>query len=128
MREHPHVGWLLAHSAADGPLVLGAHGTRYLDDDRIDGADPLAHFSPNAAGHLRRTDGFANAPDLLVGSFYDPSLEEGCAFEELISFHGGLGGRRRVRSSCTPRPCRCPTSRSSARRPSTTCSRAGASS
>ena len=28
----------------------------------------------------------------MVGSFYDPELEEGCAFEELISFHGGLGG------------------------------------
>ena len=28
----------------------------------------------------------------MVGSFYDPQLEEGCAFEELISFHGGLGG------------------------------------
>ena len=28
----------------------------------------------------------------MVGSFYDPELQEGCAFEELISFHGGLGG------------------------------------
>ncbi len=28
----------------------------------------------------------------MVNSFYDPDLEEGCAFEELISFHGGLGG------------------------------------
>ena len=28
----------------------------------------------------------------MVGSFYDPQLDEGCAFEELISFHGGLGG------------------------------------
>ena len=28
----------------------------------------------------------------MVGSFYDPGLDEGCAFEELISFHGGLGG------------------------------------
>jgi hypothetical protein len=27
-----------------------------------------------------------------VNSFYDPQLDEGCAFEELISFHGGLGG------------------------------------
>ena len=27
-----------------------------------------------------------------TGSFYDPDLDEGCAFEELISFHGGLGG------------------------------------
>jgi hypothetical protein len=30
--------------------------------------------------------------DIMVGSFYDPTLDEGCAFEELISFHGGLGG------------------------------------
>ena len=28
----------------------------------------------------------------MIGSFYDPTLGEGCAFEELISFHGGLGG------------------------------------
>ena len=30
----------------------------------------------------------------MVGSFYDPELEEGCAFEELICFHGGIGARR----------------------------------
>jgi hypothetical protein len=28
----------------------------------------------------------------MVNSFYDPVTEEGCAFEELIYFHGGLGG------------------------------------
>ena len=28
----------------------------------------------------------------MVGSFYDSALEDGCAFEELISFHGGIGG------------------------------------
>jgi hypothetical protein len=28
----------------------------------------------------------------MVGSFYDAALDEACAFEELISFHGGLGG------------------------------------
>ena len=28
----------------------------------------------------------------MIGSFYDPALETGCAFEELISFHGGIGG------------------------------------
>ena len=32
--------------------------------------------------------------DIMVGSFYDPERYEGCAFEELISFHGGLGGPR----------------------------------
>jgi hypothetical protein len=30
--------------------------------------------------------------DIMVGSFYDRVLDDGCAFEELISFHGGLGG------------------------------------
>ena len=29
-----------------------------------------------------------------VGSFFDPDLDEGCAFEELISFHGGMGGNQ----------------------------------
>jgi hypothetical protein len=32
----------------------------------------------------------------MIGSFYDPELEQGCAFEELISFHGGLGGPQTV--------------------------------
>ena len=92
LREHPHVGWLLVRSSEHGPMALGSGGTRYLADDRIEGEDPLAHFSPNAARHLRRTDGFAHVADLMVGSFYDPELDEGCAFEELISFHGGMGG------------------------------------
>jgi hypothetical protein len=92
LREHPHVGWLLVRSSVDGPVVLGPRGERRLRDDHVDGEDPLAPFSANAARHLRRTDGFATCPDILVGSFYDPMLEEACAFEELISFHGGLGG------------------------------------
>jgi hypothetical protein len=92
LREHPHLGWLLVRSEADGPVVLGPNGTRYLQDDRVDGEDPLAPFSPRAAQHLARADGFTHAADIVVGSFYDPQLREGCAFEELISFHGGLGG------------------------------------
>ena len=79
-------------SEQHGAVVLGPNGARYLDEDRIEGDDPLAPFSPTAAQHLKRTDGFANVADIMVGSFYDPTLDEGCAFEELISFHGGLGG------------------------------------
>ena len=41
-----------------------------------------------------RTDGFEHVADIMVGSFYDPALDEGCAFEELISFHGGIGGQQ----------------------------------
>jgi uncharacterized membrane protein YvlD (DUF360 family) len=92
LRTHPHVGWLLVRSSAHGAVVLGPSGTAYLDEGRVEGDDPLAPFSPTAGRHLQRTDGFAHVADIMVGSFYDPVLDEGCAFEELISFHGGLGG------------------------------------
>jgi uncharacterized membrane protein YvlD (DUF360 family) len=92
LRRHPHIGWLLVRSSEHGAVVLGPKGARYLEEDRIVGEDPLASISPTAAGHLLRTDGFRNVADIMVGSFYDPALEEACAFEELISFHGGLGG------------------------------------
>ena len=73
-------------------MALGPRGVRYLAEDRVEGEDPLADFPPNAPQHLLRTDGFAHVADIMVGSFYDPALDSGCAFEELISFHGGLGG------------------------------------
>ena len=92
LRSHPHVGWLLVRSSQHGALALGANGTHYLAQGRVDGEDPLAHFSPHAPQHLLRTDGFDHVGDIMVGSFYDPELDEGCAFEELISFHGGIGG------------------------------------
>jgi uncharacterized membrane protein YvlD (DUF360 family) len=92
LRAHPHIGWLLVRSAEHGAVVLGPDGVNYLDEGRIEGVDPLAHFSATAARHLLRSDGFAHVADIMIGSFYDPMLDEGCAFEELISFHGGLGG------------------------------------
>ena len=92
LAEHPHVGFVMARSSDDGAVAIGAGGTQRLADGAVTGEDPLAGFSPNAARHLRRTDGFPHVPDLVVNSFYDPVTEEGCAFEELISFHGGMGG------------------------------------
>ncbi len=92
LRAHPHIGVLLMHSSEHGPIAVGAGGTHYLADGRVEGDDPLALFSPHAADHLRRTDGFPHVADITINSFYDPDLEQGCAFEELISFHGGLGG------------------------------------
>ena len=94
LREHPHIDWLLVRSAEHGAVALGGAGIHYLEDGRVEGEDPLAHFSANAPRHLLRTDGFADVADIMVGSFYDPVLDEGCAFEELISFHGGLGGEQ----------------------------------
>jgi hypothetical protein len=90
--EHPHIAFVLVRSAADGAVAVGAGGTRRLADGVVTGTDPLAGLSPNAARHLRRADGFPHVADIVVNSFYDPVTEEGCAFEELISFHGGMGG------------------------------------
>jgi len=92
LRAHPHVGWLLVRSAEHGAVALGARGANYLSEGRVEGEDPLAGFSPTAAAHLLRTDGFTHVADVMVNSFYDEQLDEGCAFEELISFHGGMGG------------------------------------
>ncbi len=92
LRSHPHVGWILVRSAQRGAVVLGPRGEHYLDEGRIEGENPLMAFSPNASRHLLRTDGFPHVADIMVGSFYNPQLDEGCAFEELISFHGGIGG------------------------------------
>jgi uncharacterized membrane protein YvlD (DUF360 family) len=92
LRAHPHIGLVLARSSEHGAVALGAGGMHRLAGGEVEGDDPLAGFSANAARHLLRTDSFEHAPDLLVNSFFDPVLEEGCAFEELISFHGGLGG------------------------------------
>ncbi len=89
---HPHIGFLLVHSAKHGPVAINSRGTHYLGQGRVEGLDPLGPFSPNAPAHLQRTDRFEHVADIMVGSFYDPELEQGCAFEELISFHGGLGG------------------------------------
>jgi putative membrane protein len=92
LAQHEGVGFVVVHSEADGPVVIGGAGRTYLSDGRVEGENPLANFGPNAAQHLLRNDGFPDAPDLYVSSFFDPETKEGAAFEEQIGFHGGLGG------------------------------------
>jgi uncharacterized membrane protein YvlD (DUF360 family) len=92
LRTHPLIGWLLVHSEENGAVALGPKGARYLEEGRVEGEDPLAAFSPTAPSHLLRASRFPHVADIMIGSFFDPTLEEGCAFEELISFHGGIGG------------------------------------
>jgi hypothetical protein len=92
LREHPGIGFLMLRSEADGAVVLGAEGSRRLRDDQVTGRDPLGVFGPNAADHLRRTDGFPHCPDILVNCMYDPETNEVAPFEEFMGSHGGLGG------------------------------------
>jgi hypothetical protein len=86
------IGFVMVRSQAHGPIVFGAKGAHFLRDDRCEGESPLVSFGPRAADHLRRTDGFRYAPDILVNSVYDTDSDEVAAFEELIGSHGGLGG------------------------------------
>jgi hypothetical protein len=90
--KHEGIGFVLVRSEVHGPVAIGAQGKNYLAEGRVEETDPLAVFGANSAMHLRRTDSFVDAPDILVGSFYDPETEEVAAFEELIGSHGGLGG------------------------------------
>jgi len=92
LREHPGIGFALVRSERSGALAVGRDGTRFLDEDRVEGEDPLAPFGPNAARHLRRTDGFPHCADLMLNSTLWPQFGEVAAFEELVGSHGGLGG------------------------------------
>ncbi len=92
LREHPGIGFALVRSERSGALAVGGGGTRFLDEDRVEGEDPLAPFGPNAARHLRRTDGFLHCADLMLNSTLWPQFGEVAAFEELVGSHGGLGG------------------------------------
>ena len=49
LREHPHVGWILARSREHGAVALGGAGIHYLEQGRVDGDDPLARFGPERA-------------------------------------------------------------------------------
>lgn len=86
------VGFVMMHSSNEGPLVMGDGGIHYLDDRYAVGLDPLAGYGERADDHLRRTNGFENAPDILVMSALNPETGEVYAFEELVGSHGGLGG------------------------------------
>ncbi|MGD2039411.1 MAG: phage holin family protein [Anaerolineae bacterium] len=94
LAAHEGIGFLMVRSQEHGPVVIGAQGRHYLVDGRIEGQDPLAGFGPNAATHLRRTDSFPDAPDILLNSFCRAEYNEVAAFEELIGSHGGLGGHQ----------------------------------
>jgi len=92
LTSHPGIGALLIRSARHGALVLGRDGVNYLDEDRVEGVDPVVQYGGRARDALVRLDGMDHTPDVSVISLFDPDFEEVAAFEELIGSHGGLGG------------------------------------
>jgi hypothetical protein len=94
LQSHPGVGFVLVRSAAEGAVVLGEHGVNYIDQGRVEGEDPLAPFGPNAAKHVKRSDGFEHCGDLMINSTFWAETDEVAAFEELVGSHGGMGGEQ----------------------------------
>ena len=71
---------------------LEPKGHVYVDEDKVEGVDPLEHYGAFAIDAVRRLDSIEHVGDLAVISMYDPETGEIAAFEELIGAHGGLGG------------------------------------
>lgn len=92
--RHEGIGFIMVKSSKRGPVVISSKGIYYLNEDTIEGENPLKGFGKNAALHLKRTDSFKYVPDILVNSLYDAQKNEVAAFEELIGSHGGLGGEQ----------------------------------
>ena len=92
LANHPGVGAMLIRSAEHGAIVVGRGGINYLDEERVEGKDPVAQFGGKAREAFLRLDGMQHCPDISVISMYDPEFDEIAAFEELIGAHGGLGG------------------------------------
>ena len=101
--EHPDIGFLLVRSEVDGSVVMSANGTLFLDDERVEGEDPLAGYGPNALRHVRRTDGFPHVADLMINAAYDPERGMVPAFEEFVGSHGGMGGTQSHPFALVPR-------------------------
>ena len=108
LSKHPGIGFLLVRSERRGATVIGRDGTNYLDEGTVDGEDPLAPFGPNAALHVKRTDGFAHCPDVVVNSTYWSDTDEVAAFEELVGSHGGMGGGQSYPFALVPADWRVP--------------------
>ena len=89
---HTGIGAMLIRSEGHGSIVIGHAGINFLEENRVEGVDPVAQYSGRAREAFLRLDGMDYVPDLSVISLYDPEFDEVAAFEELIGSHGGLGG------------------------------------
>ena len=90
--NHPGIGFLVVNSTSWGDIVMGRDGLYFLSNDTFEGINPLANYSPNVPGFLRRECSFSNCPDIIVNTHYDPQTSELTGFENQIGHHGGVGG------------------------------------
>lgn len=94
LAHHEGIGFVMVKSDIYDTIVLSNDDVLYLDTEEYYGNHFLDSFGENTIRKLKRTDGFAHVPDILVNSAYDIDSEEVYAFEELIGSHGGAGGNQ----------------------------------
>jgi putative membrane protein len=92
LAEYEGIGSLMVNFKEHDPEIVSAQGQFYLNENQVEGQNPLIGFVHNIVNHLKRTKSFADAPDIFVNSYFDPEKQEGAAFEKLINFQGGWGG------------------------------------
>ena len=92
LANHPGIGTLIVRTAVHGLICVGKDGIHYVDEERVEGEDPLAVYGEHAVAAVKRLDAIDHVGDIAVISLFDPETQEIAAFEELIGAHGGLGG------------------------------------
>ncbi len=92
LARHDGVSFVVVLSETRGVVAIGPDGVHYLDEELVDGVDPLERFGPQAVPDFRRVARFPNAPDIYLNSMWDEQRQEVAAFEGLVGCHGGLGG------------------------------------
>ena len=92
LAAHPGVGFVVVLDEREGPMALGAEGSRRMRDGFVIGVDPLEPFGPDAPSFVLRVAERPEAPDIYANSLLDAGTGEVAAFEGLVGCHGGLGG------------------------------------
>ena len=92
LAAHPGVGFVVVLDEREGPMALGAEGSRRMRDGLVIGVDPLEPFGPDAPSFVLRVAERPEAPDIYANSLLDAGTGEVAAFEGLVGCHGGLGG------------------------------------
>jgi uncharacterized membrane protein YvlD (DUF360 family) len=92
LATHPGIAFAVVLDALEGPVALGAGGSRRLRDGLVRGTDPLLPFGERANDFVLRVATRPETPDIYVNSLLEPGTEEVSAFEGLVGCHGGLGG------------------------------------
>ena len=92
LAAHPGIAFAVVTDALEGPVALGADGSRRLRDGLVRGTDPLLPFGERANDFVLRVASRPETPDIYVNSLLEPGTEEVAAFEGLVGCHGGLGG------------------------------------